>query len=102
MSILAFVANRLSSAGHPETDVLWRGRFRIDHADDLALANAEQAVTKSCKLFEFFSYEQNGASGVTQADELAVDKFDRADIDPAGWLRHEQELWLEVKFTAYD
>src|SRR6266566_2158781 len=31
-----------------------------------------------------------------------MNKLDRADINPSGWLRHEQELGMKVKLPADD
>ena len=92
----------LIPAGHHQAYLFGRCDFRIDLADDLAFADDEQAVGKRGDLFEFSRYKQNGGAGVAEFDQLSVDKFDGTDINAAGRLRNQQQLWIQLKFAADD
>src|SRR5215207_9506426 len=64
--------------------------------------NDQQTIRKTCHLFELGGHEQDRAPVVTQTHELTMNELDRADVNAACRLRHEQQLRRNVIFTTDD
>ena len=89
-------------SGHQQADLFQRRDLRIDFAGDPPFVNHQQAIGQRRHFFELGRDQQDRAAGVAQRDELAVDELDRADIDAARRLRHEQQLRLQLELAADD
>ena len=99
--ILSFNASLLP-ARHQQTNFFERRHSRINLAGDVAFVDDQEAIREGGHFFEFGGDEQDGAAGVAQGDELAVDELDGSDVHAARRLGDEQELWLQVELATDD
>src|ERR1041385_536385 len=90
------------AASHQQADFFKRRLLRIDLARDLSFVNDQQTIGKTRHFLELGGDEQDRAAVVTQTDQLTMNELDRADIDAARRLRHQQQLRRDVIFTTDD
>jgi len=64
--------------------------------------NDQQTIRKTRYFLELGGHEQDRAAVVTQTHELTMYKLDRADVDAARRLRHEQKLRRDVILATDD
>jgi hypothetical protein len=92
----------MTSTRHEQPD-FFRGRERRVHlASYPAVVEHEKAIGKRCHLFQFRGDQKDGATGIAHRDDLAVDEFDGADIDPSRRLRNQQEDRWQLELAADD
>ena len=77
-------------------------RAGVDLGHDPSPAHDQQAVGERRHLLELGGDEQDGAAGVAQLDQPAVDELDAADVHAARRLRHQQELRRQRQLAAED
>ena len=68
-------------------------RPAVDHADPVGQVE---------HLVELGRHQQHGGALVAEADDLAVDELDRADVEPAGRLGHHEELRIARELAGDD
>ena len=71
-------------------------------ADDPALEHHQDAVAQRHDLVQLDRDQQDGAAGIAQGEQLAMDEFDGADIDAAGRLADQQHLGLARDLARQD
>ncbi len=90
------------SSRHQQPDLFDRRHLRIDFAGDSSFMNDQQPIGKTRHFFELRGDKQDRAPSITQSHQLPVNKLDRADINAASRLRHEQQLWIDVILAPDD
>jgi len=84
-----------AAADHRDPELLL-GDARRELAHDLALEHDEDPVGEREDLFELERDEQHASALVALPDEAAVHELDRADVEPAGRLRGDQDPRVAV------
>ncbi len=78
------------------------GGLGVEFGDDLAVEHHEQPVGECHHLVEFGRDDQHGGAAVTLLDDPGVDVLDRADVDPAGRLRCDDEIDVATELASGD
>src|SRR5271168_466278 len=86
----------LADAGHQQAEVLGVGRLGAPLSGDAASAEHEDSVGQRENLVEFDGNQQHRLARVAQRDDAFVDEFDRADIDAARRLSHQDDGGIAV------
>ncbi len=92
----------LMSSRHQQSNLFERRNFRIDFTGYPAFVNYQQTIGQTRHLFQLGRDEQDRATVIAQGDQLPMNELDRADIDAARRLRHEQQLWIDAILAADD
>ena len=69
-------------------------------ADDAACEHHQDAVGQRADFIELDRDQQYRLAHVAQFDETAVNEFDGADIDAAGRLADDQQIWDRARSRA--
>ena len=90
------------SSRHQQSNFFDRRNFRINFADNASVVNNQQSIGKRRDFFKLGRHQQHRATRVAQANQLAMNKLDGADINTSRGLRNQQELRINFELSADD
>ena len=79
-----------ADARHKKPDLFPGCIATRENRADLTVKHDSNAIRKGHDLIQFIADQQHGDALIPFGDDLAVDKFDRADIDSTRRLRRHQ------------
>ena len=91
-----------SNAGHQQAELFTGGGIPGHDVDQFTVVDHADAVGQAQDFVQLERHQQHGFAFIAQAQQLAVDAFNGADVQTARGLRGNQQFWIAADFARQD